>query len=90
MSDDILILIFLKEFACGRECDLVDVFVNLFLSHSDAAINHFKGFSSLIQFNPDLQVSCFAFEFPAGGNRLHLLRCIYGVCHDLSQEYLMV
>ncbi len=53
MSDDAaqLVLILLKELPCTRECNLVDIFVNLLLCHSDSVIDNLQCLCILVKLN---------------------------------------
>ena len=64
MSYDIadLVLVFLEELACRRECNLIYIFVHLFLSHTDTAVNDSEFFLVFIKFNLHEKVSQNALE----------------------------
>ncbi len=92
MADDgvELVLVFLEELAGGGEGDLVDVAVDFFLGHTDAAVDDFQGFLFLVQLDADLELAELALEIAAGGERLHLLGGVHCVGDELAQEDFVV
>ena len=92
MSDDIadLVLIFLQEFACRGECNLVYVFVDFLLGHTDTAVNDSENLLVFIKFNLHEQVAQNALEVTGRCQCLYLFRSIDSICHEFPQENLMV
>ena len=90
MAYDILVLVFLEEFACGGECYLVDIPVNLLGGHSYAVVGDCQYFIVLVEGDFDLQVPVFAGEFSRAGESLELLAGIDRIGDELAQEDFVV
>ena len=96
MSDDIggfglaLGLELGDELLGTREGDLVDVLVDLFSVHADAAVAHGEGLFLLVDFHLDGEVAELALELARGGQCLQFLRGVHGVADDFAQENLLV
>ena len=79
MSNDSIgvILIFLKEIICTRECYLIDIFVNLSSCHTYAAVTYrdaVLAYSYMYR-----KVTHLALEIAFGGKSLELLGCINSI-----------
>ena len=90
MADDILVFVLLQEFPGGRECDLVDISVDFFRSHTYAVVDNAQYLFLLVEFDLHFQVHEFALELAVGGQHLQFLCGVHGVCHELTQEYFVV
>ena len=90
MADDVLVLVLLEEFACGREGYLVDVLVDLLFSHADTAVDDLQGFCRLVENDLHVQVTQFALELAIGSEGLHLLGSIHCICDKLPEEYFVI
>ena len=73
-----------------REGDLVDVLVDLFGVHADAAVADGEGLFLLVDFYLDGEVTQLALELARGGQGLQLLCGVHGVTDDFAQEDLLV
>ena len=92
MSDDGIgiLLIFVKKIVGAREGYLIDILVDLLGGHAYAAVRDGDRAGILVDLHFHLQVAQFALEVALGGQRLQLLRGIYGVAYDLTDEDLVV
>ncbi len=62
-----IILIFFKEFLGSRKCNLVDVFLNVVGSHTDAMVGNRQSASLLIDGYADIHLAQHTFEFTKRG-----------------------
>ena len=90
MPDDRLVLVLLHELLGSRESDLVDVFVDLFGRHADAAVGYGQRFGILVRRNADRQVAQVALHFADRREGLQFLGCVDCIGDQLAQENLMV
>ena len=92
MTDDGigLILIFIEEISNAREGNLIDVFVNFLLCHSDSMVTDSERTLVFIEEDLNLQVVCIAFEVTLLSKSLQLLRSIHSVGNHLAKENFMV
>ena len=92
MSDDGIgvVLVLVEEVGNARECDLVDIFVNLLLGHADASVADGQRAFLGVEAYAHGEVAQFALEVAAFGKRLQLLCSVDGVRHHLAEENLMV
>ena len=92
MADDVVgvVLVLLEEVADTREGDLVDILVDLFLSHADTMIA--DGDRALVGIETDTnsQVAQVFLVFALSGKCLHLLGGIDGVRYHLAEENLVI
>ena len=78
------------ELLRAREGDLVDVLVDLFGVHADAAVAYGEGLFLLIHLHLDGEVAQFALELARGGEGFQLLRGVHGVADDFAQEDFLI
>ena len=91
VADDAgLVLVFFEELTGARECDLVDVLVDLLFGHADTAVDDFQNVFLGVHIHADGQVAQFALEFAARGQRLEFQRGVHGVRHQLTHENVVV
>ena len=92
MSDNVLsiIFVFFQKFLSTRKCNLIDVFVNFFGSHPNAAIRYGQFFLLWINAYPDGQISKFAFELAHGCQCFKFLGSIHSVRNDFTQKNLVI
>ena len=92
MSDDAanLVFVFLQKLAGRREGNLVDIFIDLFLRHTDTPIDNLKGLFLLVQLHVDINRTQLSLEVARSGQGLHFLRCIHRIGHQFTQENLVV
>ena len=90
MPDDRLVLVLLHELLGPRESDLVDVFVDLFGRHADAAVGYGQRFGILVRRNADRQVAQVALHFADRREGLQFLGCVDSIGDQLAQENLMI
>ena len=92
MSDDVvgIVLVLLKEVRHTREGNLIDILVNLLLSHADTVVANGDGTLVGIQAHADGQVAQLVFVVALFLEGLQLLRSIDGIRHHLTQENLLV
>ena len=79
MADDgiCIVLVLVEEVGCARECNLVDIFVNLLLGHTDTAVA--DGYCALAKRNVNGKVAQFAVKLAFCSQSLQFLCCIYCV-----------
>ena len=85
-----LVLVLLEELPCRRECDLVDVLVDLLLCHTYTVIDDLEGLCRFIKLHTHRELSKLCIVFARCGQSLHLLSRIDGIRHELAKEDLMV
>ena len=92
MSDDGVgvVLVFVEEIAYARECNLIDVFVNLFLCHTYSVVAYSQCLCLLVEAHVYGYVAQFAFEIAFLCESLYFLSGVDGVAHHLAQEDFMV
>ena len=78
-----------KIFGTG-ECNLVDVFVNIFGCHAYAVVADCECAGFLIDRNRDLKLAYFAFEIAERRECAEFLSCIDSVRHEFAEEYFVV
>ena len=79
MTDDSLILIFCQKLLGTRECNLVDVAVNLLGVHTDASVGDCEGLLVGIHRHANLQVAQLTLKLILRCKGLQLLRSIHRV-----------
>ena len=92
VSDDAVggIFIFLKKFFRPRECNLIDIFIDIRSIHSDAMIGDGKSAGFLIYGNLYIHLAESALEFAERGKGFQFLSCVDSVGNELTQEDFMV
>ena len=78
------------ELLRAREGDLVDVLVDLFGVHADAAVVHGEGLFLFVDFHLDGEVAQLPLELARGSQGFQFLRGVHGVADDFTQENLLV
>ena len=92
MADDAaeLVLVLLEEFACAREGDLVDVFIDLFRGHADTVVDDFQRLGCLVEFDAHCESAELGLVFACSCERLHLLGSIHCIGYELPEEDFMI
>ena len=85
-----VLLVFIKEVVSSRECNLIDVFVNLFLGHADTTVAHGQCAFILVDANVYGQVASLFLQLALAGKSLQLLRGIDSIAHNLTDKDVMV
>ena len=72
MTDDCVsvILVFVKEIGYARECNLIDIFVNLLLGHTDTSVADGQRAFLCVETDANGKVAQLALEVAAFGKRL--------------------
>ena len=79
-----IVLVLVQEVIGARECNLVDVLLNLVGSHTNTTVGNCDGLGILVNADGNLQVAQLAFEFALAAECLQLLRSIYGIADNLT------
>ena len=92
MTDDgIGILLILVEEVCyTRECNLVDIFIDFLLCHTDTTVADSEGTSLLVERNANGSVTYLTLEVALGSKSLQLLCSIHSVGNHLTEEDVMI
>ena len=92
MTDDVgtVLLVLLEELSGSRECNLVDVLVQLLSCHTNTIVTNSECASIWIDLDIDLEILNITLEVTSACNCLELLRSIYCIADELTEEDLMV
>jgi len=90
-SDELdIALVFFDKFACGGKRYLVEVFVDFFGGHADAAIADGEGAFGFVDEDVDGEIAQFFVVGSAHGERLQFGRCVDGVGDEFAQKDFML
>ena len=84
------ILVFIEELLGTREGNLIDVFVDIFGSHTDAAVAHGESSGFLIDCHTDIESAELTLKFAERRQCADFLSSIHCVRHQFTKENLVV
>ena len=86
MADDSLILVLVEELLGTRECNLVDVLVDLLGGHTDTAVGDGQRLGILVGGDVDSQITQLAVHDTRRRECLEFLCCVYSIRNQFAQE----
>ena len=97
MTDDFVVAIcfffvFGQEIGCAGESDLVDIFLDFFVSHADAVIHDLHDFFVFVQYhmNGKAFISRDMVCFPHNHELFQLGYCVTGIGYQFTDENILI